>query len=250
MWKIDLNCDIGEGFGPYRSGLDEEIMPYISSANIACGFHAGDFSTMNRTVKLALEHGVAIGAHPGLPDLQGFGRRTMAISPEEAYEMVLYQVGALKAFVVANGGMLRHVKPHGALYNMAAVNEDLARAIAEAIFKLDPELTLFGLASSSLVRAGEEIGLQTANEVFADRTYQKDGTLTPRSKPYALIHSADQAIDQAVRMIKEGQVHSIEGEVVPVKADTLCVHGDSPSALEFVRRLNEAFVAEGIQVGS
>ncbi|WP_062107044.1 5-oxoprolinase subunit PxpA [Bacillus niameyensis] len=248
MRKIDLNCDIGEGFGSYTAGLDEKIMPYISSANIACGFHAGDFSTMNKTVLLALENSVAIGAHPGLPDLQGFGRRKMAISPQEAYEIVLYQIGALNAFILANGGTLNHVKPHGALYNMAAVDIGIADAIAEAVYRFNPELRLFGLSGSALIRAGEKLGLQTTSEVFTDRTYQSDGTLTPRSEPNALIKDADQAISQALCMVKEQKVHSLQGDDVLVKADTICVHGDGTSALEFVKRLNEVFSAEGISI--
>lgn len=248
MWKIDLNCDIGEGFGSYTAGLDEKMMPYISSANIACGFHAGDFSTMNKTVLLALENSVAIGAHPGLPDLQGFGRRKMEISPREAYEIVLYQIGALNAFVIANGGTLNHVKPHGALYNMAAVDVEIADAIAEAVYRFNPELRLFGLSGSALIHAGEKLGLHTVSEVFTDRTYQSDGTLTPRSEPNALIKDTDQAISQALFMVKKHKVRSIQGDDVPVKADTVCVHGDEPSALEFVKRLNEAFAAEGISI--
>ncbi len=197
MEQIDLNCDIGEGFGTYNVGFDEEIMPYISSANIACGLHAGDYTTMNKTVQLALENNVAIGAHPGLPDLQGFGRRKMAISPQEAFEMVLYQIGALHSFVIAHGGTLRHVKPHGALYNMAAVDSKLAEAITEAIYRFQPELILFGLANSELIKAGKKIGLQTANEVFADRTYQNDGTLTPRHQANALIHDVEQSVESS-----------------------------------------------------
>lgn len=248
MQQIDLNCDIGEGFGIYQAGLDEKIMPYISSANIACGFHAGDFSTMNKTVQLALENNVAIGAHPGLPDLQGFGRRTMAVSPQEVFEIVLYQIGALHAFVVANGGKLRHVKPHGALYNMAATDPKLSEAIAEAIYRFQSGLILFGLAGSELIKAGEKIGLQTASEVFADRTYQRDGTLTPRDQPNALIHHVEQAANQAIRMIKEHKVRSIEGIDLSVQADTICLHGDSPSALRFACELNKRFVSEGIRI--
>ncbi|MBS4178958.1 LamB/YcsF family protein [Lederbergia citrea] len=248
MYKVDLNCDIGESFGQYTLGHDEEIMKHISSANIACGFHAGDPSTMNKTVKLALENGVSIGAHPGLPDLQGFGRRVMAISPREAYELVLYQVGALNAFVTAKGGKLRHVKPHGALYNMAAVDEKLAEAIAEAVYQLDHEIILYGLAGSELIKAGEKIGLHTANEVFADRTYQNDGTLTSRQNPNALITNVDAAIFQVVRMVKEKRVSSVEGIDFSIRADTICIHGDGPNALDFAKKINEAFAKENISI--
>ncbi|MCR2821571.1 5-oxoprolinase subunit PxpA [Lederbergia panacisoli] len=240
MKKVDLNCDIGESFGQYTLGNDEEIMRYISSANIACGFHAGDHSTMNKTVKLALENSVSIGAHPGFPDLQGFGRRNITVSPEEAYEIVLYQVGALSAFVKAQGGSLHHVKPHGALYNMAAVNEILASAIANAVYHFDPQLILYGLAGSELIKAGEKIGLTTANEVFADRTYQYDGTLTPRSYPNALITNTDEAISQVIKMVKEQKVTSIEGTDINIKADTICIHGDGAHALSFAKKIHEA----------
>lgn len=179
MYRIDLNCDLGESYGAYKLGVDEEMLGRITSANVACGFHAGDPGVMRRTVQMALKHGVAVGAHPGLPDLIGFGRRNMDISPREAYDMVVYQIGALAAFVQSEGGRMQHVKPHGALYNMAAKSKELSEAIAEAVYKVDPELILFGLSGSELVRAGERIGLKTANEVFSDRTYQQDGSLTP-----------------------------------------------------------------------
>ncbi len=182
---IDLNGDMGESFGAYRIGHDEELAKVVTSANIACGFHAGDPAVMRRTVKLCLEHGVEVGAHPGLPDLMGFGRRAMQITPEEAYDLVLYQAGALQGFVRAEGGRMRHVKPHGALYNMAAVQRPLAESIAKAVYRLDPELILFGLAGSELIRAAESIGLRAASEAFADRTYRADGTLTPRTDPEA-----------------------------------------------------------------
>lgn len=248
MYKIDLNCDMGESFGHYSLGHDPEIIKYISSANIACGFHAGDPSIMNKTVKLAIENDVSIGAHPGLPDLQGFGRRKMTISPREAYELVLYQTGALNAFATANGGTLRHVKPHGALYNMAAADVLLAEAIAEAVYRLNPELILFGLAGSELIAAGEQIGLRTANEVFSDRTYQRDGTLTPRSMPNALITNEEEAIIQALMMVKEQQTTSIDGTNIILKADTICIHGDGPTALDFARRISVMFMAEGILI--
>ncbi|MBW8351838.1 LamB/YcsF family protein [Bacillus sp. IITD106] len=250
MFKVDLNCDMGESFGLYTLGHDEEIMRYISSANIACGFHAGDSATMNKTVKLALENGVKIGAHPGLPDLQGFGRRNMAITPQEAYEIVLYQVGALSAFVKAQGGSLHHVKPHGALYNIAAVDENLAIAVAKAVLHFDPQLILYGLAGSELIKAGEKIGLATASEVFADRTYQNSGTLTPRSQPNALITNTDDAISQVVKMVKEQKVTSVDGTNINIKADTICIHGDGPNALRFAQKINEVLATESILIRS
>ncbi|MHA4895842.1 5-oxoprolinase subunit PxpA [Pedobacter sp. PWIIR3] len=249
IYRADLNCDMGERFGAYTVGNDEAIMPYVSSVNIACGFHAGDPSVMRDTVKKAMRHGLLIGAHPGLPDLQGFGRREMAISAQEAYDLVVYQIGALNAFVSAEGGRLHHVKPHGALYNMAAVRKDLAEAIAEAVYKVNPELILYGLSNSEMISAAEAIGLVTANEVFADRTYRHDGTLTPRSKPNALITDDKLAIDQVIKMVKQGLVLAQNGAVVAIKADTICIHGDGPHALEFAQLISAAFKNEGISLG-
>lgn len=247
MKYVDINCDMGESFGAYAMGNDRDILNYISSANIACGFHAGDPATMRKTVRMALEKGVAIGAHPGLPDLVGFGRRNMDISPQEAYDMVAYQIGALQAFVQAEGGTMQHVKPHGALYNMAATRAPLAEAIAEAIYRVNPGLVLFGLSGSELVSAGERIGLKTAHEVFADRTYQQDGTLTPRTQPDAMITDTDQSLQQVVRMVKDGKVQSRQGVDVSIKADTICIHGDGAHALEFARSIHEAFANAGIE---
>lgn len=248
MHRVDLNCDLGESFGAYTMGMDERILPFLTSANIACGFHAGDPGVMYRTVNLALKNKVAIGAHPGLPDLVGFGRRNMDISPREAYEMVVYQIGALYGFVKAAGGRMQHVKPHGALYNMAAKRRDLAEAIAEAIYQVDPELILFGLSGSELVFAGEKIGLVTAHEVFADRTYQKDGSLTPRKEPDALITDDQQAVAQVVRMVKEGTVLSQQGQDIAIKADTVCIHGDGAHALEFACKIREFLEKASITV--
>lgn len=250
MTKIDLNSDLGESFGAYTIGNDGKVLQFISSANIACGFHAGDPHVMKNTVQLALANNVAIGAHPGLEDLRGFGRRTMNITPEEAYDITLYQVGALAGFVKSEGGNLQHVKPHGALYNMAAKDAKLADAIAEAIYKLNPELILFGLSGSQLIKAGERIGLKTASEVFADRTYQSDGSLTPRSKPGAVITDDEKAIKQVLKMAKEGLVTTVEGKDIKVKADTVCVHGDGVKALEFTNRIRQALAKEGITVSS
>jgi len=239
---------MGEGFGAWTMGDDAALLDHVTSANIACGFHAGDPGTIHRTVKLALEKGVAVGAHPSLPDLQGFGRRRMNVSAQEAYDLVVYQVGALAGFAAACGGKLSHVKAHGALYNMAAKDAGLAQAIAKAVKDFDPRLILFGLAGSELVRAGEQAGLKTANEVFADRTYQADGSLTPRTQPDAMIHDPALALAQVRRMIKEGKVASINGPDVAVKPDTLCIHGDEPGAVEFARRIRAALDADGVRV--
>ncbi|KOO50388.1 LamB/YcsF family protein [Priestia koreensis] len=248
--KVDLNCDLGESFGAYQIGNDQEILNYVTSANIACGFHAGDPSVMRKTVKFALAKNVAIGAHPGLPDLAGFGRRNMVISSDEAYDMVLYQLGALNAFVQAEGGRLNHVKPHGALYNMAAKDPVLATAIAKAIAKFDGELYLYGLAGSELIKAGERAGLRVRHEVFADRTYQEDGTLTPRSMANALITDAGDAIAQVVRMIKQGEVHTIQGQSISIQADTVCIHGDGEHALQFAQHIGNVLQKEGIHITS
>lgn len=245
---VDLNCDMGESFGVYTMGNDEAILQTISSANIACGFHAGDPTTMRKTVRMALEKDVGIGVHPGLQDLSGFGRREMAISAMEAFDLVVYQIGALSAFVQAEGGRLQHVKPHGALYNMSAKDARLAEAIAEAVYKVNPELILFGLAGGELVKAGERIGLKTASEVFSDRTYQPDGMLTSRREPNALITDHELAIRQIVKMVKEGKVTATDGTDVSIKADTICIHGDGKTALEFARRIPSALQQEGIEI--
>src|SRR4051812_40949533 len=217
---------MGESFGAYKMGRDAEILNFITSANIACGFHAGDPTTMRKTVQLTLEKKVAIGAHPGLQDLIGFGRREMQLSPQEAYDLVVYQIGALYGFVKAEGGVIEHIKPHGALYNMAAKNINLSAAIAEAVYKVDPELILFGLAGSELVKAGKKIGLRTANEVFSDRTYQQDGSLTSRRESNALIKDHVQAVQQVIRMVKEGKVLSLQDVDISITAHTICIHGD------------------------
>ncbi|MDC3416097.1 LamB/YcsF family protein [Aquibacillus salsiterrae] len=250
MRTIDINCDMGESFGQYSLGNDEEVIRYVSSVNIACGFHAGDPTTMDRTVKLADKHHVRIGAHPGLPDLQGFGRRNIAILPVEAYQLTLYQVGALKAFTQANGAKLSHVKPHGALYNMAAKDKQLATAIAEAVYQLDPTLTLIGLSNSALTNAGEALGLTVAHEVFADRTYQSDGTLTPRHHPNAVINDEMQAIEQVKQMVLDQRVTSTTGKVIPIQADTVCVHGDNPHTLSFLKKLQDCLQQSGISLTS
>ncbi|QCB47894.1 5-oxoprolinase subunit PxpA [Hydrogenophaga sp. PAMC20947] len=244
---LDLNCDMGEGFGAYKMGNDIEILDHVTSANIACGFHAGDPPTMRRIVAAALAKGVAIGAHPGLPDLQGFGRREMKISPAEAYAMVVYQVGALAGFAQAAGGGLNHVKPHGALYNMAAKDRALADAIAQAVFDFDPGLVFFGLAGSEMINAAHALGLRSACEVFADRSYQDDGSLSPRGQAGALIEDADQSLAQ-VRQMLTGSVRAVSGLQVPVRADTLCLHGDQPGALDFARHIRGALTTDGVSL--
>lgn len=250
MFRIDLNCDLGESFGIYKMGMDEEVLNYATSANIACGFHAGDPGVMRKTVKLALEKGVAIGAHPGFQDLQGFGRRNIAITSQEVFDLVVYQIGALYGFVKAEGATMQHVKPHGALYNMAAKDPKISEAIAEAVYKVDANLILFGLSSSELIDAGARIGLRTAEEVFADRTYQQDGKLTPRTQADALIQDQDQAVRQVIRMIKQGRVLSQQGVDISLKADTVCIHGDGAKALVFARLIRETLEASDVVVQS
>jgi 5-oxoprolinase (ATP-hydrolysing) subunit A len=248
MHRVDLNCDMGESFGSYKIGHDEEILDFVTSINIACGFHAGDPATMRKTVKLALEKTVGIGAHPGLPDLVGFGRRDMSISPQEAFELVVYQIGALYGFVKAEGGKIQHVKPHGALYNMAAKNAALSEAIAEAVYKIDPALILFGLAGSELIKAGKKMGLRTASEVFSDRTYQQDGSLTSRRDANALIRNHKEAVNQVITMVKEGKVHTQQGSDISIVADTVCIHGDGENALDFAKYISSALTESGIKV--
>ncbi|MFC4811092.1 LamB/YcsF family protein [Paenibacillus sp. GCM10023250] len=248
MKTVDLNCDLGESFGAYKLGRDEEILGFVTSANVACGFHAGDPATMRRTVRLALDKGVAIGAHPGLQDLIGFGRRDMDISPEEAYDLVVYQIGALWGFVRAEGAALQHVKAHGSLYNMAARDERLAQAIAEAVYRVDPSLVLYGLAGSKLIEAGKRIGLRTASEVFSDRTYQADGSLTPRRQPDSVITDDGRALDQVIRMVAEGKVRAQQGEDIAIRADTICVHGDGVRAVEFAGKIRASLSEAGIAV--
>lgn len=248
MYQVDLNSDLGESFGAYAIGMDADVIPYISSANIACGYHAGDPLVMDRTVLAAKTAGVAVGAHPGYPDLMGFGRRNMVCSPEEVKAYIQYQLGALMAFSAANGIRLQHCKPHGALYNMAAKDVKLATAIAEGIASVDRNIILLGLAGSKLLEAGRQAGLRVASEVFADRAYQPDGSLTPRSLPGAVLHDKSVAIARTVRMIKEGKVTAITGEDIPISAESICVHGDNPSAVEFVKSIRAALEAEDIAI--
>lgn len=248
MYKVDLNSDLGESFGSYKIGMDEEIIKYVSSVNVACGYHAGDPLVMAKTVKAAKEAGIAVGAHPGYPDLVGFGRRNMVCSPAEVKAYVMYQMGALQAFTKAAGIPLQHVKPHGALYNMAAKDEKLAMAIAEGIAEVDSTVILMGLAGSKMLEAGKKCGLRVASEVFADRAYQADGSLVPRSQPGAVIHDTDEAIARTIRMVKEGKVTAITGEEVEIAADSICVHGDNPSALAFVEAIRAKLIEEGVTI--
>ena len=247
---IDINCDLGESFGAWQMGDDAALLAVVSSANIACGFHAGDPDIMRHTVATAVAHQVAMGAHVSLPDLQGFGRREMTVTPNEAYAMTLYQVGALHAFALAAGARLHHVKPHGALYNMAARDIKLAGAIAHAVRDFDPSLWLFGLAGSALPEAGRAAGLSVAAEAFADRGYRADGSLQPRREPGAVITESDQAIAQAMAMAREGKVRAVDGSIVTLKADTLCVHGDGAHAVAFARNLRAALEAAGITIAA
>lgn len=248
MPSIDLNCDLGESFGAYKIGMDEAVIPYITSANIACGFHAGDSLVMQRTVAACKTYGVHAGAHPGFPDLMGFGRRNLAASPAEVKAYVTYQLGALSAFCTTAGVPLCHVKPHGALYNMAARDAALARAICEAIAQVDPKLTLLALSGSEMITAAHDVGLPVKSEVFADRGYRADGTLVPRSAPGAMITDEDEAIRRVIRMVREGVVTSVDGVDVPLVADSVCVHGDGEKALAFVRKIRSELLAAGIEV--
>lgn len=248
MYRIDLNADLGESFGNYKLGMDAEVIPFLTSVNVACGFHASDPVVMEKTVALAAAGGVQIGAHPGFPDLQGFGRREMNVTAEEAEAMVLYQLGALGGFCKAHGVSLGHVKAHGALYNMAAKDMKLALAIGRAVKRYDPELIYVGLSGSKMADAAQELGLRFASEVFADRAYEEDGTLVSRRKPGAMITDEDLAIERVCRMIKEGVVEAVTGRDIIIKADTVCIHGDSPKALLFAEKIRRGLAKAGIEI--
>jgi UPF0271 protein len=248
LMKIDLNCDMGESFGRYDIGDDKALMPLITSANIACGLHAGDPLVMDRTVRLAREHDVGVGAHPAFPDLQGFGRRGMQLAPEEAEAFVLYQIGALAAFAQAAGAELVHVKPHGAMYNLAAKDRSLAEAIVRAVVRFSRQLILVGLANSLLVEAGMEVGLPVAREAFVDRAYEADGSLRSRRLPGAVLHDSVQAAEQAVRIARDGMVVAYTGEEVSVQAETLCLHSDTPTALSIAWAIRQALTSAGVDV--
>ncbi|MEG0375486.1 MAG: 5-oxoprolinase subunit PxpA [Raoultibacter sp.] len=246
--RVDLNCDLGESFGRYALGLDEQVIPLVSSCNIACGMHAGDPIVMRKTVQLAANAGAAIGAHPGYPDLQGFGRRDLNLTPDEAYAFLVYQIGALKAFCTAQGLELAHVKPHGQLYNRSAIDTELAAALAQAVFDVDRNLILVGLANSLLIEAGRALHLATAEEFFTDRNYTDEGLLVARSNPDALISSEDKAIERVIRAVSEGSILSVTGKLIDIQPDTICVHGDNAHALEFVSRIRHALEENGIDI--
>jgi UPF0271 protein len=237
---------LGESFGTYKLGFDEQLMPFISSANIAWGFHAGDPMWMQRTVSLAEQAGVAVGAHPSLPDLIGFGRREMKVTPEEARNYVIYQIGALQAFTRTK--RLQHIKPHGALYNMGVANEAIARAIAEAVREVDDELILVELAGSAWLTVGQQVGLKVASEVFADRALNPDGTLVPRSQPGAVLEDPEKVVAASLKMVLEEKAMTIDGKEIPIRADTICLHSDTPGAVELACNLRERMDAAGVEV--
>lgn len=247
--RIDINADMGEDFGAWTLGQDEALMPLVSSANIACGMHAGDPGTMRRTVALAGAHGVAIGGHPSYPDLVGFGRRAMDLTPDEVYETVLYQMGALEAMARAAGFRLHHVKPHGALYNRAAKDAVLAEAIVEAVHRYDPVLYLYGLSGSEMERAARKRGLPFCRELFADRRYLSDGSLMPRSRPGAVLEEAEAAVAQVMEILQHGTVTCADHAVIPMEGDSFCIHGDGAHAVSFAHALRRAIGEAGIEVG-
>jgi 5-oxoprolinase (ATP-hydrolysing) subunit A len=246
--SIDLNCDMGESYGAWSMGADAEVMPHITSANIACGYHGGDPATIRRTVKLAVDNGVAVGAHPSLPDRMGFGRRVMKISPQDMYDLVLYQAGAVEAFARAAGAKLHHVKCHGALYNMAANDEGLSEAMVRAAKDLG--VMLYVLSNSKNYEIAKRAGVSVLAEVFADRGYSDDGTLAPRDKPGGMIEDAAESVKHALRMVEEGHVLTLSGKKVPVAADTICLHGDQPGAADFAKVIRKTFMDRGIRIAA
>lgn len=247
-YYVDLNSDIGESFGAYTMGMDEEVIQYVTSINCACGYHAGDPLIMDKTVAMAKKHGVAVGAHPGYPDLMGFGRRKMDVTPEEARNYMLYQVGALSAFTQAHGMKLQHMKLHGGFYNTACNDEKLAKAILDAIEAYDKNLILMVLSGSYIAKEGKARGFRVSEEVFADRGYNADGTLVNRKLPGAFVKDPKEAIPRVVRMIKEGKVKAVDGTDIDIAADSICVHGDNPKAMEFVKSIRKGLEEEGIQI--
>ncbi len=251
MQRIDLNCDMGESFGAYQLGMDEAVIQYISSANIACAWHAGDPSVMSRTVAMAVEQGVGVGAHPGYPDLLGFGRRNMDCTMAELRDYVIYQVGALQAFCKVHHTQLQHVKPHGALYLTAVEDEAVARAVAEAIVQVNPDLLYVALAGAKgelMTRIGQEVGLKVVYEAFPDRAYSPEGTLVSRRQPGAVIKDPQAVSERALRMVTEGVVIAADGTTIPLEAQTLCVHGDNPKAVDLVKSIRETLEADGVAV--
>ncbi len=248
MFSVDLNCDMGESFGAWQMGTDSELMDYVSSVNVACGFHAGDATVIRKTVEAAIRKNVAVGAHPSFPDLQGFGRREMRMPPEEIFDIALYQIAAVKGICETLGGALHHVKPHGALYNQAAKDKTIARAIAEAVKAIDENLIFYGLANSFLIHEAKKISLKCASEAFADRTYQPDGNLTARTERNALIENADEAVEQVLQMLKTQTVTATNGEQISFKAETICIHGDGRHALSFARALRKSLEENGVAI--
>ncbi len=248
MSVVDLNSDLGEGFGRWRLGDDEAMLRVVSSANVACGFHAGDPATIRRTVRVAVQRGVAIGAHVGYRDLAGFGRRRMDVPSEELQADVAYQVGALAGLAAAEGGRVSYVKPHGALYNTAAVDERVAADVAAAVADVDPSLVMLGLPCSRALDAASAAGLATAAEAFADRAYEADGTLVPRTRPGAVLHDPDEVARRMLRLATEGVVEAVDGSLVPVRADSICVHGDTPDAVAMAERVRAVLTAAGVRV--
>ena len=248
MMRVDINSDLGESFGAYSIGHDLGLMPSITSANVAAGFHAGDPSVLRETIRLARTHGVAVGAHPGFPDLVGFGRRELNVTPKEAEDIVLYQIAAVAGVAAAEGVRIQHVKPHGALFNMAVRDPGLSGAIARAVAAFDRTLILFGLPGSEILRAGLNAGLRVAAEVFADRAYERDGSLVSRRKPGAVLHDADAVVDRAVRMVTTRSVVAIDGSVVPLETDTICVHGDTPGSDDLARKIRAGLERAGVLV--
>lgn len=245
---VDLNSDIGEGFGNYSLGLDEEVIKHVTSVNIACGWHAGDPIIMENTVREAIKNGVAIGAHPGYPDLLGFGRRSMDITPKEARAYMLYQLGALNAFATAHGAKVQHVKLHGAFYNTVSINPKLAEEVINGILDVDKNIILLALSGSYIAKRGKERGLRVAQEVFADRAYNADGTLVSRRLPGAVIHDSKLAISRIKKMVIEGKIDTIDHKEIPIVADSICVHGDNPEAVKFVEEIRDSLVNDGIDV--
>lgn len=248
MYRVDLNCDLGESFGNYTIGNDDQVIPLITSANVACGYHASDPIVMDQTLSRAKKAGIRVGAHPGFPDLMGFGRRNLSVSPEEAKAYVLYQLGALEAFCRIHGMKMQHVKPHGALYNMAAKDYELSRAICQGIREFDQDLIVLALSGGELAHAAADMGLRTALEVFADRAYEEDGSLVNRRKEGAVITDEDLAVSRVVRMVKEKKVTAITGKDISIQADSVCVHGDGVKALAFVEKIRKALTEEGVEI--
>src|SRR6056297_327894 len=248
MYEIDLNSDLGESFGNYKLGHDKEVLKYISSANIACGWHAGDPVVMDKTVELAIKNNVGVGAHPGFLDKMSFGRRHIAVNPNDLKSYIKYQIGALMSFCKAANIKLQHVKPHGAMYNMASKNKNIADAIAEGISEVDRDIILLGLANSKLIKAGKEKGLRVANEVFADRAYNDDGTLVSRSKKGAVLHDVKIVVERVLEIIKNNRVKSINGKWIEMKGESICVHGDTKEAVKFVRELKSRLNKNNISI--